>query len=585
MNTTKSVWRLIGQKPVAACMAALLAVIQAVLGVAQVVVLERFINGFSSHGQEKVFFFAAVMAGIFMFGHIQAPVTEYLKGKIRLQLRAHLDREIIEKTARVSMEALEDPENQALLSRLQDEPEKRYAECFFAVLQILGGTLGTAGVLALVLANVPLYLLVILLLLGLMAVVFRLLGSYRVKLYRSRQEICRRGDYLSGILFDRRLAQEKKLFGYTPYIRKLYKEENIRSGRKMYKSIGIANGILWFYDNIVYLFSASAYLVFLLPLYQGKINVGFYAAMIPALARLGSFFVAAGSVYLPVCQEYKACRRDMEKLEALPEQYYDARQRKDGPPRFHVIQGEKVVFGYPGQERPVLDGLDFTFYAGKNYALVGENGCGKSTLIKLLMGFYRPIGGTITIDGENTEKMDFGRLQGYFSAVFQDFNRYDYTVGENIFLSCLGRQGREAGMRQAAGQAGLDGWIAGCQEAYDTKLGNLEAGGSDLSGGQWQRLSIARMLYREAGICIWDEPAAAMDPVAESRLYTDFLRKRSPNCANIFVTHRLGAAVSADEICVLSGGRFVEQGTHMQLMEKENGLYRRMFEAQKGMYT
>lgn len=584
MNSAESVWRLIGKKPLAACVAALLVVLQSVLGVAQAVVLERFIDGFSSFGWEKVFLFAAAIAGIFMFGHIQAPAVEYLKGKIRLQLRAHLDGKIIDKTARVSMEALEEPENQALLARLRDEPEKRYTEGFFAILQILGGTLGTAGVLALVMDSVPLYLFVLLPLLGLMVAVFRLLGNYRVKLYHSRQEIGRRSDYLSGILFDRRLAQEKKLFGYTPYIQKLYEEENIRSGRRMYKSIGISNAILWIYDNIVYLFSASAYLVFLFPLYQGKINVGFYVAMIPALAGLGSFFVAAGSVYLPTYQEYKACRRDVEKLGALPEQYYDARRQKEGLPRFHVIKGEKVVFGYPGQEKPVLDGLDFTFYAGKNYALVGENGCGKSTLIKLLMGFYRPKSGTITIDGQNIQEMDFGKLQGYFSAVFQDYTRYDYTVGENIFLSCPGRKAREKRMREAAGEAGLDRWIESCPEAYDTKLGNLETGGSDLSGGQWQRLSIARMLYRPADIRIWDEPTAAMDPLAESRLYTDFLRKRSEGCVNVFVTHRLGAAVGADEICVLKEGKFAEQGTHAQLMEKEEGLYRRMFEAQKGMY-
>lgn len=231
-----------------------------------------------------------------------------------------------------------------------------------------------------------------------------------------------------------------------------------------------------------------------------------------------------------------------------------------------------------------MDGLDFVFHAGKHYALAGENGCGKTTLVKLLMGFYRPESGTITIDGVNIQEMEFGELQRYFSAVFQDFNRYDYTIKENIVISCMGKEDQGTDMQRVAREAGVDVWIASCPDACETKLGNLEEGGMDLSGGQWQRLSIARMLYRRAGIRIWDEPTAAMDPLAESRFYGDFLSRREEGCVNLFVTHRLGAAVHADEICVLEKGRFVEQGSHEQLMKKPDGLYRRMFEAQKGMY-
>ena len=145
------------------------------------------------------------------------------------------------------------------------------------------------------------------------------------------------------------------------------------------------------------------------------------------------------------------------------------------------------------------------------------------------------------------------------------------------------RQGRLWPTEKAT-EAEIDQWILSCADNYNTKLGNLEEGGIDLSGGQWQRLSIARMLYRKAGIYIWDEPTAAMDPLAESRLYTAFFQKRAKQNANIFVTHRLGAAVSADEICVLEKGRLVEQGTHKQLMENKDGLYYQMFCAQKGMY-
>lgn len=588
MEKPKTVWNLIVQKPYTALAAIFFVIIQAVLNIAEILVLERFIDHFSNfHFQWKQpLLFVLILSGIYTFYYIQAPLLQYLNQRICLQMRAYLDRIIIEKAARISVAALEDTTYQALLARLQDKPEKRYTNGFFSILQIGGGVLGTVGVFALIIHNVPLFLPVILLLLGLLVMVFRLIGKKKTVLYRTRREIGRRSDYLSGLLFERRLAQEKKLFGYTPYIQKLYEEENIQSGKQLVKSIFFFNLILWFYDNITYLFSASAYLLFLIPLYQGTIDIGLYIAIIPALTRLGAFFVEVGSNYLPTYQEYLGCLADLRQLCDLPEQYYccEEENRVSSTHSFKILKGENLVFRYPEQEKPVLDGLNFTFSIGKNYALVGENGCGKTTLIKLLMGFYRPESGTITIDGENIQEMEFAKLQRFYSAVFQDFNRYSSTIKENIVISDRKQNEPNSAIQQAAQKADLDTWIRSCTDAYDTKLGNLEEGGIDLSGGQWQRLSIARMLYRKASIYIWDEPTAAMDPLTESRLYTAFLKKRSNQCTNLFVTHRLGAAVSADEICVMENGKLVEQGSHTELMKKTDGLYRRMFLAQKGMY-
>lgn len=559
MRKNLAVWKFLSQKPGPAVAVGVLAVLQVICSVLEVVVLERFVNGFSVFHWRQSLMFIGALAGIYVFYYLREPIQNYWNERIRLQLRGVLAPFIAEKAARVSAAAMEQQETQALLNRLTDNPEIRYTKGFFAVLQIVGGGLGMTGV-------------------------FRLIGKYQVSLYQSRQEIGRRSEYLSGILFDRGLAQEKKLFGYTPYIQRLYEEETFRADRKLLKSMLFVNGVQWAYDNITYLFSASAYLLFLIPLYRGEIDLGIYVAIIPALMRLGNFFVKVGSTCLPAYREYQACVADLEQLLELPEQYYRGEELSGSTPVFHELKGENIVFRYPGQEKPVLDGLNFTFHAGENYALVGENGCGKSTLIKLLLGLYAPESGTITIDGTDIGKLDFGTRQRYFSAVFQDFNRYDYTLRENLTLSKLGAQAEDAAVEQAAKEAQIHEWISRLPQGYDTQLGNLEEGGVDLSGGQWQRLSIARMLYRKAGIYLWDEPTAAMDPLAESRLYTSFLQKRSPKCANIFVTHRLGAAVSADRIFVLSEGRFIEEGTHGQLMEKPGGLYRQMFEAQRGMY-
>ncbi len=584
MTTQPTLWRILVQRPGSAIAAGTLTVLQAACTILEVLLLERFVNGFSLSHWGRSLLLMGMLAGIYAFYYIQEPAQRYWSDRIRLQLREAFAPYTAEKAAHVSMAALEQPETQALLNRLADSPETRCVKGFSALLQIVGGGLSMAGVFVLIGRSVPWYLLVILALLGLMAAVFRLIGTCQVTLYRSRQEIGRRSEYLSGILFDRQLAQEKKLFGYTPYIQQLYQEETVQSGKRMLKSIFFVNAVQWAYDNLTYLFSASAYLLFLIPLHRGEMDFGLYLAIIPALTRLGSFFVQVGSAHLPAFQEYQACMADLKQLSELPEQSYRGADQTEPPPAFRELKGENLVFRYPGQEKPIIDGLNFTFQMGKNYALVGENGCGKSTLIKLLLGLYTPESGRITIDGTDLGDLDFGARQRYFSAVFQDFNRYDDTLRENLTLSDPGRQGDGSAMEQAAVEAQIDEWIRTLPQGYDTQLGNLEEGGVDLSGGQWQRLSIARMLYRRAGLYLWDEPTAAMDPLAESQLYTAFLKRRSPERANLFVTHRLGAAVSADWICVLDQGCFVEEGTHSQLMEKPGGLYRRMFEAQRGMY-
>lgn len=272
-NKTKTVWKLIGAKPGAAMSATLLVISATVLNVAEVVVLQCFIEDVSDFHWEQALLFAAILAGIYGFHFAQGPLSDYLKDKMALQLRSSLESDVVEKAVRISAEALEDMENQALLARLQDKPEQRFANGFFAMLQILGGAMGMTGIFALVFEHAVYFLPPVLLLLGLMVIAFRLIGKNKETLYQARQEIGRRSGYLADILFERRLAQEKKLFDYTPYIQKLYEEENINSNRKLQKSMFFCNLIVWFYDNITYLFSASAYLLFLIPLHTGKMDI------------------------------------------------------------------------------------------------------------------------------------------------------------------------------------------------------------------------------------------------------------------------------------------------------------------------
>ncbi len=241
---------------------------------------------------------------------------------------------------------------------------------------------------------------------------------------------------------------------------------------------------------------------------------------------------------------------------------------------------ENVRFAYPGTEREILKGVSFRIEKGRHAALVGENGAGKSTIIKLLLGLYRPTSGHITVNGKDIAALSDKARKKLFSAVFQDFVSYNLTLRENIALGSIPQMADDEAVLYAADKAAA-GDIAR-EVGLNTHLGKVYEDGADLSFGQWQRLAIARAVMADGEILILDEPTAALDLMAEAEIYQSFLRSmRDKTC--LVISHRLGSARNSDEILVLSDGVIQEQGSHAELMER-GGLYAKMFALQAQWY-
>lgn len=247
------------------------------------------------------------------------------------------------------------------------------------------------------------------------------------------------------------------------------------------------------------------------------------------------------------------------------------------------LEFRDVWFRYPGNDTPyILQGLSFHLRPGEKISIVGENGEGKSTIIKLLLGLFTPDRGDILLDGRPLSQYTQSQRNQIFAPVFQDFMRYSISLKENIAVGDIDMLHNEAAIRQAA-EKSLASTIADEHEdGYDTLLGRDFEGGVDLSGGQWQRIAIARALMGDKPFLILDEPTSQLDPMAESRLYSEFQEMASGKSA-IFITHRLASTMITDRIIVLSQGHIVEEGNHEQLM-KLRGIYYEMFEAQKKWY-
>ena len=212
---------------------------------------------------------------------------------------------------------------------------------------------------------------------------------------------------------------------------------------------------------------------------------------------------------------------------------------------------------------------------------MGVNGAGKTTLTKLLTGLYDNYEGEILLDGRELRTFRQADLKALFSVVYQDFARYQISLDDNIALGNVLRKD-PAKIKEAAEAMGLGQTIAELPRGMETPLGKIKEQGVDLSGGQWQRLAIARALYNPAAVQILDEPTAALDPVAESGIYEMF-GKISAGKSTIFITHRLGAARLADEIIVVDGGKVAEKGNHEELLSQK-GIYASMYEAQRSWY-
>ncbi|MEM6513096.1 MAG: ABC transporter ATP-binding protein [Pseudomonadota bacterium] len=255
----------------------------------------------------------------------------------------------------------------------------------------------------------------------------------------------------------------------------------------------------------------------------------------------------------------------------------------EGPSPEEGLVFDDVSFTYPGADTPALANVSFQLRPGQSLALVGENGSGKTTLIKLITRLYEPSDGHIRLDGLELGEWDIEALRQRVGVIFQDFGRYQFSVGENIGAGDVRHFDDETRWQQAAETGMAAPFISDMPDGYDTQLGRWFKGGRELSGGQWQKIALSRAFMRsDADILVLDEPTAAMDAASEASIFEHF-RSMSSDKMTILISHRFSTVRAADQIILIQHGRIVERGNHDSLMA-ENGQYAQLFSLQRQGY-
>lgn len=498
-------------------------------------------------------------------------LADYARTRQGLDVADHVDRAIHARAIAVDLAFYESPAYHDSLQRARAAGSQRPAQVVATLAQLLRGGLFLAGALALLAALdwrlVPLLAASLGLALVVRVHFSRVLFDWRHR----RAQMERRAGYLDWLLTSEHHAKELRLGGLGAALaaryadlRGLIRAEHLRIERRRLLAelaaatagaLVLVGAAVWLVLRVIDGATGPGDLVLFLLLFRRAEMSG--REVVSALARLDDDRLYLGQLF--------------DFLEVRPTMQPPAEPRPLPDPIREGLRFEGVGFTYPDADRPALAGIDLHLAPGAITAIVGENGSGKTSLVKLLCRLHDPTEGRITLDGTDIRSHDPAAYRRLFSVIFQDFAQYAETVADNIRFGDLTRPADDPCIARAARLAGAERFIADLPQGLDTPLTRLFDDGRELSLGQWQRVALARAFFPDSRFVVMDEPTSAVDPAAEADLFESF-RARLGGRGALIISHRLSTVRLADRIVVLAGGRIREQGSHDELMA-EGGAY------------
>lgn len=554
----------------------------AMLWVGKVIIDEVILQvGLEVKNYDRLWMYVGLEFGLAILSDLLARLTSLTDGLLGDQYANLSSIELIKKTSELNLEQLEDSEFYDKLERARQQTTRRIglmsavlnqAQDIIVIVSLIGGLVAFEPWL------------ILLLLVSILPTILNEIkfSGTSYSLARSWTPERRELDYLRYAGASDVTAKEVKLFGLAAYISdrfKLLSDKYYEANKKL--SLERAG---WgsFFNVISTVAYYGAYVLILLRTVAGVLSIGdltFLSGSFNSLRnKLQGFFVrftqiTESALYLQDYFEFldlESSEPEAETVKPLPE---------------HLQQGFEFInvgFKYPNTEKWVVRNISFKLKVGEKLAFVGENGAGKTTLIKLLLRFYDPNEGEILLEGENIKNFDRAKYQQYFGVIFQDFVKYELSLKENIAVGKIEDIDKQDKLDSAAEKSLAEQVIQDLPKGYEHQLGRRFKNGIDLSGGQWQKIALARAYMKDAEVLILDEPTSALDARAEYEAFQRFIGLTKGKTA-VIISHRFSTVRMADRILVLKDGEVLEIGTHEELMEKEQ-LYAELFKLQAEGY-
>lgn len=527
-----------------------------------------------------------ILIGVFIaYTWLSSQIIKFVECKLEFKLRERFRVSITEKVAKLQYRHIENQETWDLISRVSKQPEIVFKKAYINTLSFLSMLLRIVGVLVILISQVWWAGLTILLISIPLVILAMKSGKETYDASREISKHRRRYEYLGEVLTGREGALERNLFGFTEEVNKKWKEQYEITRRVVFKADLKFFVKLKLGSIVTAIITILMTTVLIKPVLDNLMSVGMFISIVNGLFSLVQMMSWQLSEYVGELARNKEYLKDLGSFESLEELQGAVDLPSVSEFEVETLEFKKVSFKYPGTDYYILKDLSFKLEKGVHYAFVGANGAGKTTITKLIIGLYEEFEGDILINGTSIKDYKHSELKSLFSVVYQDFAKYYISMKDNISLgdvNHLGKEGEEESIKNSINIMGLEAAVEELPEKLNTPLGKIKSNGQDFSGGQWQRLAMARSIISKASLRILDEPTAALDPISESKIYEEF-EKISKGGTTVFISHRLGSTKLAQKIFVLENGTIIEKGTHEELMEK-GGVYEKMYESQRSWY-
>jgi len=530
-----------------------------------------------------VIFLAVLQLAIFALIAFLSTVRNITQQLLQNSVSMRIQLMVMEKAASLDLAFYEDPASYDLLRRAQTDSINRPVMMISSAFGLLQTGLTFISMIALLIGVSPLLALIALISPIPAFIADTRYGWRGYNIARWGSRLLRRMTYLVTLLTTDTYAKEVKLFGLGGYFIDRYRliGNAFYGSQRRQVARRYSVGFLW--GNLSTVATSVTYLYVALQAIAGRLTLGDLTLYTTAAQSVQNSIQGILSGFSSM-YEHNLYLSNLFELMATETKLPVPSHPVPVPvPLRGELRFEHVTFAYPDAKENALDDLSFTIAPGETVAIVGRNGAGKTTLFKLICRLYDPVEGRILVDGVDIRDYEPDQLRAQIGGMFQDYVAYQATAAENIGLGNLSHLADREAVARAGQQAGADSLIAGLPAGYDTALGKWFDAGVNLSGGEWQKVALARAFMRDARILLLDEPTSALDAQAEYDLF-ERLRTLTRGKTAVYISHRFSTVRRADRILFLEHGQLVEQGTHEQLM-RLSGRYARLFRLQASAYT